>query len=213
MSGSGSQRGFTLLELLAAMAVFAVMTAMAYGGLNALLQVRQEGMKRMESLAGLQTFFMHFSRDVEQVVPRSMTDGKGGVHGAFEGADGTEHFLEMTRGGRPNPRGVARSALQRVAYLFEDGKILRRAWSTLDRVGEELPKGETLLEDLTEVEIRFLGSDNKWHGVWPEASGIVAPGPAAGMGGRTTLPRAVEIVIVSKGWGRIRRLFEIPGGA
>ncbi|MBF0270736.1 MAG: type II secretion system minor pseudopilin GspJ [Magnetococcales bacterium] len=221
------RRGFTLLELLAALAVFAVMSAMAYGGLNALLQARQEGMKRMEALDALRTFFLFVSRDVEQAVPRGMRDGQQKVFPALVGSDGSTRFLELTRGGRPNPRGLARSALERVAYSLEEGQVLRRSWPVLDRVQDEVPKGEILLEAVTEVEIRFLAVDGKWRGTWPMpaapgsggSGGIpaggaipgVAPGTVPG-GAEVSLPRAVEIVVLKSGWGRVRRVFEIGGG-
>ncbi|MBF0429588.1 MAG: type II secretion system minor pseudopilin GspJ [Magnetococcales bacterium] len=206
MNGS-SRGGFTLLELLAALAVFAVMSAMAYGGLSSLLQTRQEGQRRLDALAGLQTFFIHLSRDVEQTWPRSILDGNNGVRPAFSGIDGASRFLELTRGGRPNPRGVARSGMERVAYSLEEGRILRHAWPTLDRVNEEEPKGEVLLEEVAEVEVRFLGLDGKWVLAWPPVGS--GPGEIASM---TTLPRALEIVVEKRGWGRIRRLFELMGG-
>ncbi|MBF0213617.1 MAG: type II secretion system minor pseudopilin GspJ [Magnetococcales bacterium] len=220
--GLSDRGGFTLLELLAALAVFAVMSVMAYGGLNGLLDVRQHGMKRMESLAAMRTFFMYFAQDVEQSVPRGVRDGHLELRPALIGADGAERFLELTRGGRANPRGVVRSALERVAYSLEEGRLLRRAWPVLDRVREEEPEGEVLLEEVTEVEIRFLGGDGKWSGLWPASPGGGAPLSAPGADGTgrgggepgavVVLPRAVEIVVLKSGWGRIRRLFEIAGG-
>lgn len=196
--------GFTLVELLAALAVFAVMSAMAYGGLGSLLQTRQEGVARMESLAEMQMFFVHLARDVEQALPRTILDNNNSRHPAFVGLDGAGRFLELTHGGRSNPRGVARSALERVAYSLEEGRIVRSTWPVLDRVLAEEPAGEAVLEGVGEVEIRFLGADANWHGSWPMVVTTEA---------ETSLPRAVEIVLEKSGWGRIRRVFEVAGGA
>ncbi|MBF0262557.1 MAG: type II secretion system minor pseudopilin GspJ, partial [Magnetococcales bacterium] len=224
--------GFTLLELMAALAVFAVMATMAYGGLGSLVQTRQEAHKRSEELASLRSFFLFFARDVEQSLPRGILDGTRTPRAPFVGNDGAERFLELTRGGRPNPRGLARSSLERVEYALEEGKIIRRAWPVLDRVQEEIPKGEVVLEEVAEVEIRFLSADGKWRGNWPPTpaqAGVTQPQPsqpggqpsqpgASGGGmGQTALqemppPPAVEIVVLKKGWGRIRRVFEIAGG-
>lgn len=209
------QRGFTLLELLAALAVFAVMSAMAYGGLNALLQARELGMKRMEQLGELRTFFLLFGRDVEQIVSRGGLDGTRRLVPAVSGRDGASLFLEMTRGGRSNPRGLVRSALERVGYALEEGKLLRRSWPSVDRVREEVPEGEVLLEDVSEVEIRFLGADGQWRGDWPP---LTAPGGSGATGQPVynpvvALPKAVEIVVRKERWGRVRRVFEIAGGA
>ncbi len=197
--------GFTLVELLAALAVFAVLSAMAYGGLGSLLQVKAQGERHMERLAALQLFFSRFGRDVEQALPRGVMDGNHVVHPALVGMDGAGPFLELTHGGRLNPRGLPRSALERVAYSLESGgEIVRRAWPALDRVMEEEPEGSVLLTDVGEVEIRFLAPDSSWQGVWPVA---VKSDAEASM---TTLPIAVEIVIEVGDWGRIRRVFELP---
>ncbi|MBF0628734.1 MAG: type II secretion system minor pseudopilin GspJ [Magnetococcales bacterium] len=211
--GSG-QRGFTLLELLAALAVFAVMSAMAYGGLNTLLQARDQEARHREALAGLRTFFYHFSRDVEQTVARDGVDGSRGRLAALSGRDGETRFLELTRGGRPNPRALVRSALERVGYALEEGRVVRRSWPVVDRVSEELPVGEVLLEEVSGVEIHFLGGDGQWRNDWPpslppvvQAKGTQQAGPVV-----PPLPRAVEIVVRKNGWGRIRRLFELAGG-
>lgn len=228
MNSSRKQHGFTLLELLAALAVFAVMATLAYGGLGSLVQTRQESMKRSEELAALRSFFLLFARDVEQSLPRGIIDGTRTARAPFIGNDGAERFLELTRGGRPNPRGLARSSMERVEYALEEGKILRRAWPALDRVQEEIPKGEVVLEEVVEVEIRFSGADGQWRGTWPSPPAQTGlrppqPGQPGQPGGpqeqtstalqETPPPPAVEIVVLKKGWGRIRRVFEIAGGA
>ncbi|MEO5345531.1 MAG: type II secretion system minor pseudopilin GspJ [Magnetococcus sp. YQC-9] len=219
------QSGFTLLELLAALAVFSVMSVMAYGGLGSLVQTRQEVLQRSEELATLRSFFLFFARDVEQSLPRGIVDGTRNVRAAFIGNDGAERFLELTRAGRPNPRALARSDMERVEYALEDGKVLRRSWPVLDRVQEETPKGEVLLDEVVEIEIRFMNAEGGWRGNWPipppvsGASGNAQPPPLQSAGSLmnpvspvATLPQAVEIVVLKKGWGRIRRVFEIAGG-
>ncbi|NGZ06390.1 MAG: type II secretion system minor pseudopilin GspJ [Magnetococcales bacterium] len=207
------QRGFTLLEVLAALAVFAVMSAMAYGGLNALLQARAQGMQKMEELGELRTFFLFFSKDVEQLIARGAWDGSRRLAPALVGRDGASQFLELTRSGRPNLRALPRSGLERVGYALEEGKLVRRAWPALDRVSDAVPEAEILLEQVSEIEIRFMGGDGQWRGDWPP---VVAPAGGGG-GGQppydpvVAVPRAVEIVVRKEGWGRVRRLFEMAG--
>ncbi|MBF0128022.1 MAG: type II secretion system minor pseudopilin GspJ [Magnetococcales bacterium] len=196
-------RGFTLLELMAALAVFAVIATMAHGALHTLLETRRAGERRMEALAAWQWLFTQLGRDIEQSVPRFVIDGGNRSHPALRGGSGGVFFLELTHTGHPNPGGAARSALQRVAWSREEGRIRRHAWPTLDRVAGDDPGGVVLLDGAGSVEIRFLGRDGRWREVWPE--------PGAG-DGATMLPRAVEIVVEKRGWGRMRRLFEVGGG-
>ncbi|MBF0296835.1 MAG: type II secretion system minor pseudopilin GspJ [Magnetococcales bacterium] len=193
--------GFTLPEVLVALTVFAVIAAMAYGGLHALLATRQEGARRLEELAALEIFFTGVARDIEQAVARPVTSGENRRLPAMTGNQETLIFLELTRTGRPNPREAEQSALERVAWSWEEGRILRRAWESLERIREESPAGERLLEGVRGLEIRFLGADGSWRTFWP-------PTPDA----LEALPRAVEIVVERVGWGRLRRLFEVAGG-
>ncbi|MBF0179820.1 MAG: type II secretion system minor pseudopilin GspJ [Magnetococcales bacterium] len=193
--------GFTLPEVMAALAVFAVIAAMAYGGLSTLLTTRQEGARRLGELAALEMFFTSLARDVEQAVARPVTGGQNRRLPAMVGNQETLIFLELTRTGRPNPRDADQSALERLAWSLEEGRILRRTWESLDRILDEPPAGEILLEGVRGLEIRFLGGDGAWRTFWPPTPDRLE-----------MLPRAVEIVVERVGWGRLRRLFEVAGG-
>ena len=192
--------GFTLLELLVAMAVFTVMSAMAYGGLASLLNTRTAVEESAESLTRLQMAFSRLAADVEQAVPRLGADGMGGERPALTGGVGAAYLLDFTRSGQGNPQQRVRSALQRVAYSVEDGALRRHAWPHPDHLPGEPPLSATLLEEVLEVEIRFLSPALSWQSFWP---------PEEGGNSKLRLPRAVEITIERKGWGRIRRLFEV----
>lgn len=199
----GRQSGFTLLELLMAMAVFSVMSAMAYGGLASVLAVRQTLNQQADDLAALQMTLYRLSVDVEQAIDRSNRNGMAQLQPSFSGGEGLEFFLEFTRSGWSNPRKIARSGMQRVAYALEDGVIRRYYWHTLDGMLQETPLSSSLLQGVLAVEIRFLDRVSAWQPFWP-------PNLGASKGAvREPLPRAVEMVIEKKGWGRIRRLFEV----
>lgn len=202
--GSSQQNGFTLLELLVALAVFAVMSAMAYSGLATMLETRQAVTAQSELLSRLQMAFNRMGVDVEQMMDRPIQDGTGSLLPALVGGEGFDSFLEFTRGGWANPRQQARGGLQRVAYLFEDDAIIRLAWPTLDRVPGQEPGRAVILREVLGVEVRFLDGSLAWHSFWP---------PHTVSGRNRLLPRAVEIIIEKKKWGRLRRLFEVtvPG--
>ncbi|MBF0128046.1 MAG: type II secretion system minor pseudopilin GspJ, partial [Magnetococcales bacterium] len=157
--------------------------------------------RRMAELTAWQTLFTRLARDIEQSVPRPVTDPEGIQQPALNGENGALHFLELTHAGRPNPGKAARSNLQRVAWLWQEGRIVRRVWESLDRAGEDPPDDEILLEGVESVAIRFLGGDHAWRLRWP-----VTPE------GVKSLPRAVEIVVEKRGWERMRRLYEVAAG-
>ena len=205
MNGRRRSAGFTLLELLVALAIFAVLATMAYTALNAVLNARKEVEKRMVRLAELQTTFMVMERDIEQAVGRAVRDELGDEQPALQGGGVGITVLTLTRTGWRNPLGLARSDLQRVSYGFDNQQLSRAGWSNLDRGPGNVPYTEVLLNGVSAVEVRFLTQDRQWLGYWPpEADGGQQQNTAV-------LPRAIEISVDADGWGRITRLFRVPG--
>ena len=202
------QRGFTLLELMLALAIFAVLSAMVYGGLRAVLNAHAQSGQQAERLATLQTALMIIGRDIEQAVPRSIRDVSNGSQPAMMGggnntASVTGSMLEFTRTGWRNPAGRARSNLQRVAYTVQNQQLLRMTWAALDQTPGQLPQTMVLLDQVNRLEIRFLDQQMRWQLLWPLATGDNTA--------QVILPRAVEVSIDVAGWGRIPRLFSVAG--
>lgn len=197
--------GFTLLELLVALAIFAVLATMAYTALNSVLTARKQVEAKSARLTALQTALMVLERDVEQSTTRGIRDELGDAQPSLQGGGVGTVVLSLTRDGWRNPLGSARSNLQRVSYLFNDKKLIRQSWSILDRAPTTEAYSEVMLDDVKAVDVRFLGQDGQWADYWPPQTGaaqavIVIPPPLA-----------VEISLDAEGWGRITRLFRVPG--
>jgi len=205
MNGHRRSGGFTLLELLVALAIFTVLATMAYAALDSVLNARKEVEKRMSRLAELQTTFMVMERDIEQTVGRGVRDEFGDEQPALQGGGVGTTVLTLTRTGWRNPLGLARSNLQRVAYGFSNQQLMRVNWNSLDRGPGNEPYSEVLLEGVSAVEVRFLTQDRQWLGYWPpETDGSQEQKTAV-------MPRAIEVSVDVDGWGRIVRLFRVPG--
>lgn len=197
------QSGFTLLELLVALAIFALMAAMAYGGLNTVLDVQQGAEQRTQRLTQLQTSILWLGRDIEESADRSVRDGYAEVLPAMQGQAIGQYQLELTRAGWQNPSGRARSHLQRVAYGLVDGELVRSYWQVLDRAQDSQPVETVLLQDVERMELRFLDHQQQWHESWPSTTPEGEP--------TATRPKAVEVTLVTRAEGRMRRLFRVPG--
>ncbi|MEJ2572532.1 MAG: type II secretion system minor pseudopilin GspJ [Gammaproteobacteria bacterium] len=206
MNGRWRSKGFTLLELLVSLAIFAILATMAYTALNTVMNARKEVEKRAARLTELQTAFMAMERDIEEAVARPVRDDLGDEQPALKGGGVGTNVLMLTRTGWRNPLGVARSDLQRVAYGFTNHQLLRESWGTLDRGPGNEPYQEVLINGVSAVDVRFLGQDRQWLGYWPPESNIAAQNPDLAQ-----MPLAVEISVDVKGWGRIVRLFRVPG--
>ena len=202
---ASSCRGLTLLELLVALAVFAVMAALAYGGLNIVLESRSQAEAQVQRLSQLQKAFFRIARDLEQATTREIRDGFGDTQAAMTSVAGDEGegLVEFTRGGWLNPAGYARSHLQRVAYTLADGDLVRQSWTVLDRAQDSESFEYVVLPDVTAVAIRFLDDGGEWQESWPkETTGAESEQPSP-------LPQAVEIRVELERWGTISRLFRM----
>ncbi len=195
-----TQRGFTLLELIVATGIFALLSLMAFGGLRSVLDTEAAARDTGTRLADLQTTLWFMGRDMSQMVPRDIRDAFGDPRPALVGTSGAPGVLEFTHGGWDNPLGQARSNLRRVAYRVAGGRLERLTWETLDRVQGSTPATEALLEGVTDLALRYLDGQRDWGPAWPPAGGAA-----------NALPVAVEVVLELEDWGPVRRVFRVAG--
>ena len=206
-AGYVSRRGFTLIELLVALAIFGVLALLAYGGLGSMLNTRALTDVKADALRDLQLAYRSVSRDIENWVPREIRDEFGQTRPSLSAGEQLGVALELTRGGWRNPAEQARSTLQRVAYGVRDKQLLRSTWLSLDRSSDATPREVPLLDDVTELRLRFLDINNVWQDSWPpQGQALVASGNVA-----VPPPRAIEMLLITERWGELRWLFRLPG--
>ena len=191
--------GFTLIEILVVLVIFSVLSVMAYGGLNTVLTLRSKVTEALDRTAALQKGYLRLRNDFQQLRARPARDAYGEPQPALlVRSDGA---VEFTRSGWRNPLSHARSALERVAYRIEDGKLIRENWPVLDRAQDSNVAAVTVLEQVEDARWRFLDADRQWQGSWPSASLVQSsPGTAAP-------PLAVELTLELKDLGEVRLLF------
>ena len=193
--------GFTLLELLVALSIFALISAMAYGGLQTVMTQQQHTGARSERLADLQKAYRIMQRDLEQIVGRGIRNEFGDRIGPVVGGSGFDG-VEFSRAGYPNPAGFLRSDIQRVAYVPDQDTLLRRTWRVLDRAQDTEADEQKLVESMSRFEMRFLDQGNEWQERWPPAAGLGAAVPE--------LPVAVEVQLELDDLGTLTWLFTLP---
>lgn len=212
-------RGFTLVELLLALGISALIATLAYAGLTTAIDASAGMQAEVRRLADLQRALNIVEEDLAQVVPRAIVNGYGADEPAFRGGRYQDVLLEFTRGGSGNPLGLARSELQRVRYVLDGDRLWRQWWHAVDRASESVaPESALLLENVTSVELAFLAqaapgaapadyamlatSAALWDNDWTSTrigSGAVAP-----------LPLAVDLRLTLADFGEVRRVVELP---
>ncbi len=197
-----NSRGFTLLELLVAMAIFAVVGVMAFGGLIAVLNQQELAEAQADRWREVHSGMRVLTRDLQQLHPRPVRDALGDRHeAAVRALPGDGYALQLTRGGWTNPSGLPRATLQRVAYRIEDDRLVREYWPVLDRTLQTEPVVVDLFDGVDSLELRLLDWRGQWQTQWPPPD--VPPEAALHLA-----PRAVELTFELQDMGRITRLLE-----
>jgi general secretion pathway protein J len=198
-------RGFTLLEVLIAVAIFVIVGALAMGGYNELVKqsdIVEASNKRSRQV---QSAIQRLVQDFATLEPRPVREPLGESFRPALRADArSEELAELTHSGWSNPAGMPRSTLQRVIYRVEDKKLVREYWYVLDRTMSGEPASAVVLNDVERATFRFLDNNRRWHEQWPPI-GYSAPDVLR------VRPIAVEITLELEDWGEIKRLVEVAG--
>jgi general secretion pathway protein J len=202
------ESGFTLIELLVAVFITAIVFAMGYGAVNQAVNNREALEERQERLLAVQTTMRVIAQDMNQIAPRAVRNASGNtMDPVLETANSAQPFVQFTRGGWANPAGVQRPTMQRVAYFFEDNTLRREHWPVADPLLSVERQKRELLKGVKSVTFRYMDVTRQWREVWPPQSAVT---------NNTTLnqrvrPIAVEVTLDLDDWGKITRIFEVPG--
>ncbi len=190
--------GFTLLEVVVAVSIFAVIGVIALTGLGKMTRDGQALANANNRLSELQFAVVYFEREWAQVSPRGIRNQYGDEEANIVIADDT---ITFTHSGWSNLLGNRRSNLQRVQYLVDDDRLLRRYWQSLDQGIGERPVETVLLDKVESMEVTFLNAGGEPLRSWPlEAS--------ANQGQPILLALKLEL----PDRGDIVRLLEVPDG-
>ena len=196
-----SLRGFTLLELLVALAVFAALAVASYGSLNSVLRTRDHTSEVSKSLQHLQMGITIMQRDFLQLIDTGVRDQYGDMLPAvYTPTDNSDSLIELTHIGWRNPANQPRSSLQRVAYFLKDNALYRRYWRQLQRGPDNEPVEAKLLQNIEDVKFEFLEQVNgRWQSEWPPTN----------LTNRYNLPVAIRLTITFMNETKLVRIFGI----
>lgn len=193
MNHSRSQTGFTLIELLVSIAIFSMMTAIAYAGLASIMNNDQASLEHETALKKLQRSLVFIEKDLRQMTLRPRNTGYSEQISALK-SDGSSEtgLLEFTRAGNSNPTDLSRSSLKRVRYVLDDVTLQRMSWNLVDHNDAE-PLTMNLLSDVSEVSFSFLSDDGESATEWS----------------KNELPIGIELKLTHERWGQIRRVLPL----
>ena len=221
------ERGFTLLEVLIALVISALIAVMAFESLNAADNGATRTNEVLAEINRLDRAWQLIAADLRHVIPPAAAD-RNAVFKAeslrSSGEDADQLVLLFKRRGWVNFSNLPRSDLQMVGYRVVDGQLWRdfAPERNLELADVDLEEDDgfhqLLLEDVEDFQLRLLFQgaitsrgksalegrefSEDWLQKWPDNN---QQGASA-----QDLPLAVEITIELKGVGSSVRLFAMP---
>jgi len=201
MRAKPTASGFTLLEILVALIIFSLMSAIAYRGLTSVLQSREHLAQENRKWRDVAMLFARLEKDLSMLAKRPIRDVNALPAATFVGkttAPGAQDALLMfTRMGMPEQANTLAGPL-RIGYRLRNETIEQLVWPVLDAAPQTQPSVSPLLQRVATIEIHYLDPAGAWHTTWPPA------------GVHDDLPSAVELMIELNSKERVTRFFALP---
>lgn len=192
---SRRQQGFTLLEVLIAMALFSLLGVACYQLLERMTHTDQRIYQHELQLRHLQRALGIFERDLTQAIAYPVNGSS-----ARQALIGEPERIQLVRGGWSNPLQQTRNNLLLVIYHWNDGQWLRQYRSP---EAEPATQGNSaqqkLLDGVKLKHLSYIDDKGKEHPNWPIDQAVLS------------LPRAIELEFDAPGYPSIRRVILLPG--
>ena len=195
------QRGFTLIEVLVAMAILAVVIMATHQILDSTTKAKEASDEKIAELNGLQTAFRLMDQDFSQMTQRTVRNEAGDAQEQYLLAG--RYILEsqydgiaFVRDGWVNPINLLpRSELQAVGYRVLNDNLERVYRVYVDQLDNMEPRVQVVLKGIEELKFEFLDANNEWQEQWQIKA----------------LPKAVAVTLQPIEAEPIRRVFLVPG--
>lgn len=180
-----SNHGFTLLELMVAMAIFAMLAVAGWQVFDGVNRARERAQFHADNLAVLQYAYLQLQQDMNQMIPYQAVDTQGAnslINNAptnnaannntnnsnQENAPAPEPFMSLdgarisfVRFADPDPRYQSSASVQHIEYIFADERLIRRQYTSLAGGSDSISLDSVLLEGVTA---------GRWQAYLPELS-------------------------------------------
>lgn len=193
MKKCGRESGFTLIEILIALAILGLISVLGYRAVSTLTGSEGELSAESERWRGLDAMFARLESDMRLAQPRDVRTGNRSSEPAWfaqrDGAGNSE--LRVARAG-PEFSLEPGSAGQRIGYRLHDGAVEVLYWPHLDQPASVAPVAYPLASGIARFEVAYLDARGTWHDRWP-------------LLGESALPRAARIQLTLDDGNTIER--------
>ena len=156
--------GFTLVELLVAIAIFAVLSALGWKVFDYLIKIKERNTQHEQRLGQLQEAYQQVLRDTVQIVPIT-ANVAGQVQPAVMLQNGQ---LTFSKAGVTDPLMQGIPPEERVEYIYkaDEKKLYRYKYKNLNQTGNDQPETSVLLDSVDQFQIMLLNPNEMAQ--WPE---------------------------------------------
>ena len=188
--------GFTLIEVLLAIAIFAMISLASFSIFDGVIKSESVSKEKMQRLNDVQSAWLVIERDFLQIAQRSIRiEGEaplsGFIHTSSHTFSSNNQAIAFVRHGWINPGLlIPRSDVQSVAYRIEDNNLERLHYNFVDAVAGEEPKVRKLLSQIDAFDIEYF-----YNRQWQKE--LI----------KEQMPQAINIILTTKDIGVISRKF------
>ena len=199
---STNSRGFTLIEIMVAMAIMALIGVGAISVLNTATRSTDKIKINGNRLNDIQRAFMIMSNDMQQLTTRLVRDEYGDRMPSMKSdIQASAPYVRFTRLGRRNPAQLPRSNLEHLLYVVEDKTLHRISYTYVDGMVEDQGLKRPMLQNVEDMKVQFFDGE-EWHDFWPLNEGLEDGQP-------NLLPVAVKMELELTDYGKLERLYAI----
>jgi general secretion pathway protein J len=204
MSMKINEKGFTLIEVMMALAIFSLMSIAAYKAIDGLMRVKERVGAENRQWQQVMLFLDRFELDVKQHANRPIRNANEMLEPAwlaqpiFTNQYGAQ--LSLSRFGDAQQSGYLMDT-RRIGYRLNRGAIELIQWPSLDVTREQIPEVFEVLENVSDFKLKYLTKDSRWILSWPE---VAEENDADAL-----FPRAVSLELTMGSGEKIQRLIAL----
>lgn len=147
--------GFTLIEMMVALFIFSILSVGAMSAMFASIQTKERLAEAVAAVSEIESARALIKSDMANIVLRPSRDPYGNPE-AYILSGGVDTLISFTRTGRENPGGLEkRGGTQRVAYVFEEDKLIRRSFATDNPAPLTPLRDRVLIENIEQASSSF----------------------------------------------------------
>ena len=174
--------GFTLIEILVALAILGLIAVLGYRAVSSLTESETRLAAEAARWRDLDALFARLESDLRQAQPREVRTDRGTEPAWLARSDDAGNAeLRVARAG-PEFSLEPGSAGQRIGYRLRDGAVEVLYWPHLDQPASVAPAAYALAGNVARFEIAYLDARGGWHDHWP-------------LLGESVIPRAARILL------------------